>query len=97
MSDMKCPFCQQELEVMVGLSNAVLGCHKCKHIATIGVWQELIRTRKVLDVAVGELKEIDELLSSNKFDVKEAPLLNITQTKISMLLKCITIKQKNKD
>ena len=55
MSNMKCPFCQQELEVMVGLSNAVLGCPKCKHIATIGVWEELIRTRKALDVAVDAL------------------------------------------
>ena len=55
---MKCPFCQQELEVMVGLSNAVLGCPKCKHIATIGVWEELIYTRKALDVAVDALKAI---------------------------------------
>lgn len=54
---------------------------------------ELDRTRKALDVAVDALKEIDELLSSNKFDVKEVPLLNITQTKISMLLKCINIEQ----
>ena len=58
MSDIKCPFCQQKLEVMVGLSNAVLGCPKCKHIATIGVWEELIRTRKALKIAVDALKEI---------------------------------------
>lgn len=56
---------------------------------------ELERTRKALDVAVDVLKEIDELLSSNKFDVREVPLLNITQTKISMLLKCINIEQKD--
>jgi len=58
-SDMKCPFCQQELEVMRGLSPSVYGCPKCKHIATIGVWEELIRTRKALDVAVDALKQID--------------------------------------
>ena len=54
---------------------------------------ELERTRKALDFAVDALKEIDELLSSNKFDVREVPLLNITQTKISMLLKCINLEQ----
>ena len=54
---------------------------------------ELERTRKALEIAVDVAKEIDELLSSNRFDVKEVPLLNITQTKISMLLKCINIEQ----
>lgn len=47
-----------------------------------------------LEFVVDTLKEIDKLLSSNKFNVNECPLLNITQTKISMLLKCINIEQK---
>ena len=48
-----------------------------------------VKSEFVVDV----LKEIDKLLSSNKFVVNECPLLNITQTKISMLLKFINIKQ----
>ena len=51
------------------------------------------RLQKAVDLAVDALKEIDELLSLNKFDVREVPLLNITQTKISMLLKYINIEQ----
>lgn len=66
----------------------------CDLLHLLDCEQELIRTRKALDVVVDALKEIDELLSSNRFDVREVPLLNITQTKISMLLKCINIKQK---
>lgn len=54
---------------------------------------DLERTRKALDATVDVVKEIDELLSSNRFDVKETPLLNITQTKISMLLRCINIAE----
>ena len=101
MSDMKCPVCGEilqkygEVDPDTGTS-IVLGanCPACGiGDSDIKLWQELIRTRKALDAVVDVLKEIDELLSSNKFDVKEVPLLNITQTKISMLLKCINIEQ----
>ena len=59
MSDMKCPFCQQELEI-VDLDVQLLGCENqnCKHsihydtVSTKELWQELIRTRKALDIAV---------------------------------------------
>lgn len=54
MSEMKCPFCGKELETMFGISKSVLGCHKCRHIATIGVWQALIDGKKAQDA----LKEI---------------------------------------
>ena len=63
MSDMKCPFCQQELDMnMCG----ECGCpnEQCqKSVFMFGseeLWQELIRTRKALDVAVDALKWIDE-------------------------------------
>lgn len=49
MSNMKCPFCGEELETMFGISESVLGCHKCRHIATIGVWQALIDGKKAQD------------------------------------------------
>ena len=64
-NDMKCPFCQQELEIN-DLDVQLLGCENqnCKHSIhydTVGskeLWQELIRTRKALDVAVDELNKI---------------------------------------
>ena len=62
MSNMKCPFCQQEL-VREGSNN--YWCKKCNlerySPALYGsqkLWQELIRTRKALDVAVEELTKI---------------------------------------
>ena len=97
MSDMKCPFCQRELRNCC--AGVIYTCSKpdsCPHKQCYGskeLWKELIRTRKALNFGVDVLKEIDELLSSNKFDVKEVPLLSITQIKISMLLKCITKEQ----
>ena len=90
---MKCPKCGGRL-VYWGATGALLKCEQCKFgWGNEELWQELIRTRKALEMAVDELKEINKLLSSNKFDVREVPLLNITQTKISMLLKCINIEQ----
>lgn len=60
MSDMKCPFCNEtELEKGIKLQNGgcMLGCPKCKLVAPNIFWQELIRTRKALGVAVETLKE----------------------------------------
>ena len=60
MSDMKCPFCQQELQEITTSNPLGLGriemamCKKCMdkgvlHIMPIWDWQELINTRKALD------------------------------------------------
>ena len=59
---MKCPFCQQELVRHWGMKEPALYCcdnPKCSRggVATESSWQELIRTRKALDVAVDALKE----------------------------------------
>ena len=59
MSDMKCPMCNTNLEVLVGGANALLGCPRCRDKATDGVWQELIRTRKALDVAKDTIRHAD--------------------------------------
>nr|DAO76780.1 MAG TPA: hypothetical protein [Microviridae sp.] len=64
MSDIKCPFCQQKLEIN-DLDVQILGCENqnCKHstlydiVGTKELWQELIRTRKALKIAVDALKE----------------------------------------
>ena len=61
MSDMKCPFCQQELREIY-CYGVVMGylCPNpdCKKVlkGNAEFWQELIRTRKALDVAVDALK-----------------------------------------
>ena len=58
MTNMKCPFCQQELEIG-GVDGILRGCPKCRNLGTEMLWQELIRTRKALDVAIDALKRID--------------------------------------
>ena len=67
MSDMKCPFCNSELDMdMCG----ECGCpnEQCqKSVFMFGseeLWQELIRTRKALDVAVDALNKIDKQLTT---------------------------------
>lgn len=63
-SKLKCPFCQQELVRHWGMTEPALYCcdnPKCSRggVATESAWQELIRTRKALDVAVDALKRTD--------------------------------------
>ena len=61
MSDMKCPFCQQKLVRHWGMKEPILYCcdnPKCSRggVATESSWQELIRTRKALEIGVDALK-----------------------------------------
>ena len=59
MSELKCPFCQQELKISGHeLHDLDLYCDKCEPfmVGNKELWQELIRTRKALDVAVDALK-----------------------------------------
>lgn len=72
MSDMKCPFCQQELRevyfngVGVGYICPNPDCKKAEKLkGNAEFWQELIRTRKALDVAVGALKRLEKELYFN--------------------------------
>ena len=63
MSDMKCPFCQQELDRDL---KGECGCpnEQCqKSVFMFGseeLWQELIRTREALETAVDALKEYED-------------------------------------
>jgi len=64
MSDIKCPFCQQELEQVSIHDIQCLACPKLEcngyfMTATKDMWQELMRTRKALGIAVDALKSID--------------------------------------
>lgn len=63
MSEMKCPFCQQELEeTMFARGREFVSCNnpKCPIMDWGGcskqIVTELIRTRKALDIAVDSLK-----------------------------------------
>ena len=63
MTKLKCPFCQQELE-KDDLDVQLFGCENqnCQHsagydfVGTKELWQELIRTRKALELAITGLK-----------------------------------------
>ena len=62
MNELKCPFCQQELDYLAEDIYGGMYCTNCKKQDLFGnekMWQELIRTRKALDVAVDALKSID--------------------------------------
>ena len=64
MSELKCPFCQQELQETFGIIKQFWCSNYYNHTPPINLqgtkelWQELIRTRKALDVAVEALKLI---------------------------------------
>ena len=56
MSNLKCPFCNQPLH---DDHDGYYSCYSdncCVSGGTLDTWQELIRTRKALDVAVVALK-----------------------------------------
>lgn len=64
MSDMKCPFCQQELDYLAEDIYGNMYCPNCRdkngftYKASESIWQELIRIHKALDVAIDEIKKI---------------------------------------
>jgi Zn-finger protein len=76
MSDMKCPFCQQELLLSSyrddDTAHQMWSCLSCQLSAQRKIWQELIRTRKALDAAkkwlmkIGYLNMSDHGLGSEK-------------------------------
>ena len=68
MSDMKCPFCQQELDYLAEDIYGGMYCTSCGKGDLFGneeMWQELIRTRKALEIAVDALKRLEKELYFN--------------------------------
>lgn len=59
MSDMKCPFCQQELDCVGKYTDGSSKwlCNKCGLFGDKKLFDEIIRTRKALEIAVDALKE----------------------------------------
>ena len=57
---MKCPFCQQELEIcgMYIDGTSKIWCSKCKLFGDSRLFEKLITTKKALDVAVDALKRV---------------------------------------
>ena len=83
MSDMKCPFCQQELQQTYDgkqfwCSNYKNSTHPINMLGTKELWQELIRTRKALDKAKWWLKEIVENHRYTPISTAEMALKEIT-------------------
>lgn len=77
MSDMKCPFCGKQMYHPVG--KATWSCQNWDCLKSEGMignhvlWQELIRTRKALDVAKLILKNLlPDLDGYERLDVEKA-------------------------
>lgn len=56
-SKLKCPFCQQELGVILCDPDDFI-CPKCRLCGTESLWQALIQAKQDLEIAKDALKEI---------------------------------------
>lgn len=65
MNDMKCPFCGEKLVKWIGYAdcrfwtcyNVLCEAGRFGHIADECIWQELIRTRKALEIIKKEMSK----------------------------------------
>ena len=94
-----CPFCQQELQETYDgkqfwCSNYKDPTHPINLQGTKELWQELIRTRKALDVAVDAIKNATEYLG-NQEPLVDVMAMNL-YTDLSKALEQITaLEQKD--
>ena len=56
--DMKCPICGTILDKAF-INDKIRGCPKCRNMGNIELWQELIRTRKALDVLLFTINRLE--------------------------------------
>lgn len=76
MNELKCPFCQQKLVRHWGMKEPALYCcdnPKCSRggVATESSWQELMLTRKALELAIDTInKASDALIGCQEADNK---------------------------
>lgn len=87
MSDLKCPFCQQKLEIG-GVDGILRGCPKCRNLGTEMLWQELINERQhatdcqdLFIAATAQKLEIETELERTRkaLDVAEDALIGIEE------------------
>lgn len=98
---MNCPFCNSELKRDCYDACVMLECHnpKCQHhydnfIGREELWQELMHTRKVLDVAVDALK--DNLSQANFTQMLDVSRFHCIRTKCELALEQIrALEQKD--
>ena len=69
MADMKCPFCQQKLGIG-SIDGKWLVCFNCHITGNDKLWQELIRTRKSLDIAINVLNRVKDVKYEEYIDEK---------------------------
>lgn len=62
MSNLKCPFCQQELsETIWEYGERETTCINCDITGNSQLWQELIRTRKALSYAIDVIQTVAKM------------------------------------
>ncbi len=67
MTELKCPFCQQELRK---IHPTYIICDNCRITGEDKIWQALIDTKKKLDIAVDALTIIRRYTAINQFQPK---------------------------
>ena len=93
MSNMKCPFCNKPLQPTYRSENEYwcenYDCAESSwKFGSMPLWQELIRTRKALDVAVDAIKNATEYLG-NQEPLVDVMAMNL-HTDLSKALEQIT-------
>lgn len=78
MTELKCPFCDSEIEQLNDQQKSLLHCSNivcCKgghYIGNISMWRDLIRTRKALETAKDTLcwydNNYDSVVARNTLD-----------------------------
>lgn len=60
MSDMKCPFCNKELEPIIGAcEDTEYYCQNCDYMTgDENLWNKLTKYKQALDIAVGALNAV---------------------------------------
>lgn len=103
MSNMKCPFCKEEIISDVCImfdkktkdyinGKQIYKCNKCGWYGNKELWQELIRTRKALDVAKDTIRHADWFFDGD-YNIDAKTMHN----EIKYAIKAITaLEQKDK-
>lgn len=82
---MKCPFCDSEIEQLNDQQRSLLHCSNivcCKgghYIGNTSMWQDLIRTRKALDIAINVLNRVKDVKYEEYIDEKLEQINEITK------------------